>query len=138
MAYTPEEKAQFDAIMEAFKPYLDAHSYKGRTYFDIIYSPKFGVYFRLCDTTPDGDMSDIDTAWFETPQELLECFCYEIHNDIIYGGGDRLDAEAITAECIRIATEALNRMDGNTRSKWIPVMLAYYDNMDSDDLGVDD
>lgn len=91
----------------------------------------------LCDTTPDGDMSDMDTTWFETPQELLECFCYEIHNDIVYGG-DRLDAETITAECIRIAMEALNRMDGNTRSKWMPVMLAYYDNMDSDALDVDD
>lgn len=133
MAYTPEEKARFDAIVDAFRPYLDGHSYKGRAYFDIIYSPKFGVYFRLCDTTPDGDMSDMDTSWFETPQELLEQFCYEIHNDTIFDGGSKLDADNLKRECIKKATEALERMNDSDRAEWMPVMLNYFENMDSEE-----
>ncbi|MCM1217174.1 MAG: hypothetical protein NC081_05445 [Roseburia sp.] len=130
MAYSDVEKAQCDAIMEAFKPYLDGHAVHGKPYFDIVYSEKFGMYLDICNPSQTDNPSWTDMSWLRTPQEMLEAFLIEICDDVIFRRAVSHDVEKRRSECMQTINAALSRMDDKNRALWEPVAVGYIETVD--------
>jgi len=123
------DRQPFEIIIEAFRDYLDAHSFEGRPYFDILYSKRFDAYFRLCDVTPNGNMSAMEATAITSPDKLFEAFLDEISSDFVYSRPKKRP-EQLRDTCIRRTTAILENMSAQDRAVWMPVMQEYYNAMD--------
>lgn len=130
MAYSAKDKAQCDAIMHAFQPYLDRHSHKGRPYFDVMYSKKFETYLYVCDAIETDKMGISDATWLETPQQMLETFMNEVIDDVVFYEMVQASVEERKAGFMRIINEALGRMDDENRALCEPVVRVYVETED--------
>lgn len=69
--YDAKEKAKFEAILTAFKSYIEEHYY-----FDVLYSKKCGYMYVVV----NGD--DVPVILLEDARELLYHLVFEISNDV--------------------------------------------------------
>lgn len=69
--YSLEEKARIDAILDAFRSYIDEHYY-----FDILYSKKCGYLYVVINE------DDIPVDWLEDSADLLNHLYMDISSDV--------------------------------------------------------
>ena len=73
MIYTTETKKKLDAILKAFKNYID-----GQDYFDIVYSKKIGYVWIVVDDPGAAAAEQLDT-----PEAMLDLLFNDIINDVV-------------------------------------------------------
>ena len=73
MIYTTETKKKLDAILKAFKNYID-----GQDYFDIVYSKKIGYVWIVVDNPEAAGAEQLDT-----PEAMLDNLFNDIINDVV-------------------------------------------------------
>ena len=112
--YPAEEKAKMDAIMAAFKPYIDAHYY-----FDILYSAKCGYVYIVVNE------DEVPAVILENASDLLDRLINEIRGDVRAENGDHMEIEDSPEEIMEIRRRTLSyldSMDPELRSFCIDVM----------------
>lgn len=111
---TEEEKRKADALLEVFQDYIDEHSF-----FDIVYSKKFG-YYRL-DT--DGEFDQFSSA-----DELMNSIINEFSHDVqaLKLGGEHMDSSmrpAEEAELRKRISPYIEKLDN--KSHYYEILEAY-------------
>lgn len=105
--YSADEKLKLEAILTAFKPYIEDHYY-----FDVLYSRKCGYMFIVV----NGD--DLPATILEDANELLYNLIFEISNDVraLKWHGPQMSSELFPDE----VTETRRRV------------LPYFDSLESE------
>lgn len=101
-------KRKMDAILKAFKDYID-----NQDYFDIVYSEKIGYVWIVVD-----DPGAAGAELLDTPEAMLDNLFNDIINDVVAPRSTTHLDEAITlteseeAECRRKITAILETIEG--------------------------
>ena len=101
-------KRKMDAILKAFKDYID-----NQNYFDIVYSKKIGYVWIVVD-----DPGAAGAELLDTPEAMLDNLFNDIINDVIaprsttHLDEDHTLTESEEAECRRRITAILETVEG--------------------------
>lgn len=100
--YTADEKHKFEAILTAFKPYIEDHYY-----FDVLYSRKCGYMYIIVNE------DDVPVTILEDANELLYNLIFEISNDVreLKWHGPRMTTELFPDEVTETRRRVLPYFD---------------------------